>query len=48
MKLAEKTIDSAGGFIWQSEKLNIDNTFEQLLTNIRQKTEMEVAKNLFS
>lgn len=47
LKVADKSIDSAGGFVWQSEKVNFDNTFEQLLDDIRHETEMEVARELF-
>ncbi len=47
LKVSTEIIDAVGGFIWQSEDLNIDNTFEQIINNIRQETEIEVAKIIF-
>ncbi len=46
-QVSSETVDSAGGFIWYSEKMNIDNTFEQLVRNAREETEIEIAQELF-
>ncbi|MBU0707544.1 hypothetical protein KKG41_04195 [Patescibacteria group bacterium] len=46
-KVAHESINSVGGFVWQSAKVNIDNTFEQLVRDIREKTEITVANELF-
>jgi len=48
LKLAEESIEAAGGFIWQSEELNIDYTWESLVRNLRERTELEITKALFS
>jgi len=45
--LADHSINAVGGFVWQSEKVNIDNTFEQLIRDLRSSSEIEVAKVLF-
>jgi len=47
LKVAHESVDSVGGFVWQSAKLNIDNTFEQLVRDIRDQTEIKVANELF-
>lgn len=47
LNILSESIDSVGGFIWQSNSLNIDNTFEQIINDIRQETEIEVAKIIF-
>ena len=45
--LASKSIEGIGGFIFQSAKFEIDNTFTTLIKLIRDKTEIEVSKILF-
>jgi len=37
-----------GGFIFQSDKIRIDNTFENVIRGLREETEVEVGKILFS
>ncbi|MCX7778859.1 MAG: V-type ATP synthase subunit E [Patescibacteria group bacterium] len=45
--LAKKSLAIKGGFIFSSENLEIDNSFENLIKIIREKTEIEVSKILF-
>jgi len=47
-KMANKTADIKGGFILESDKIEIDNSFESILNNqLRGDLELEVAKTLF-
>ncbi len=47
--MANKTADIRGGFILESDKIEIDNSFESILNNqLRGNLELEVAKTLFS
>ncbi|MBU1446397.1 V-type ATP synthase subunit E [Patescibacteria group bacterium] len=46
--MSNKTADIKGGFILQSEKIEINNSFESILDNqLRGYLELEVAKTLF-
>ena len=45
--ISEKTTKDAGGFIFQSSKLEIDNTFSRLIADLRDQTILEVTKILF-
>ncbi|MFN3301509.1 MAG: V-type ATP synthase subunit E [Patescibacteria group bacterium] len=45
--LSKESLPIKGGFIFSSKKLEIDNSFENLIKIIREKTEIEVAKILF-
>lgn len=45
--LSKKSLPMKGGFIFSSQNLEIDNSFENLVKIIREKTEIEVAKILF-
>lgn len=47
-KLADKSLPVAGGFVWHGEDFDIDLTVEKLVENIKTKTEIEVAKKIFS
>lgn len=46
--LSKNSLPIKGGFIFSSENLEIDNSFENLVKEIKEKTLMEVAKILFS
>lgn len=46
--LAQESADIKGGFIFVSDKINIDNSFEELINKIKSETEAEVAKILFA
>lgn len=46
-EMVTETISGTGGFIFSSEKLDIDNTFEALVENVKDSTSTEVAKILF-
>lgn len=46
--LAKKSLPIKGGFIFSTPHLEIDYSFENLIKIIREKTEIEVAKILFS
>lgn len=46
--LAREPADIKGGFIFVSDRINIDNSFEELFAKIKSETEAEVAKMLFS
>ncbi len=45
--ISEKTTKDIGGFIFQSNKLEIDNTFSRLISDLREQTVLEVTKILF-
>ena len=48
-QMANKTADIRGGFILESDKIEIDNSFGSILNNqLRGNLELEVAKTLFS
>lgn len=47
IRLSHQSLPIKGGFIFTSEDLEIDNSFENLIKIIREKTEIEVAKILF-
>lgn len=48
-KMSEKSADIKGGFILESEKIEIDNSFESILNKqLRDDLELEVAQNIFS
>ncbi len=47
LNLSYKSLPIKGGFIFSSSDLEIDNSFENLIKIIREKTEIEVAKILF-
>jgi vacuolar-type H+-ATPase subunit E/Vma4 len=38
----------SGGFIWQSDKMTIDNSWPELISQLKEQTEAEVASKLFS
>lgn len=46
-KISDKTIEGDGGFIFQSNKLEINNTFSNLIANSKEQTILEVTKILF-
>ncbi|MDP3964969.1 MAG: V-type ATP synthase subunit E family protein [bacterium] len=46
-KVDSEEIDSVGGFVWQSDTLNIDDSFEQLIRQAREVSETSVAQLLF-
>lgn len=46
--LAQESAEIKGGFIFVSDKINVDNSFEELINKIKTETETEVAKVLFS
>lgn len=48
LTLSDKSLPIKGGFVFSSENLEIDNSFENLIKIVREKTEIEVAKILFS
>lgn len=48
IKISPEKIKNAGGFIFKSDKTNIDYTFENVVNNLRKETEVEVGKILFS
>lgn len=48
-QMADKSADIKGGFILQSEKIEIDNSFESILhKQLRGDLELEIAKTLFN
>lgn len=47
LRLAEGSVAAAGGFIWQSDEVNIDYTWESLVSALRERTELEISKALF-
>lgn len=48
-KLSEKSLDIKGGFVLQSAKIEVDNSFESILNKqLRSDLELEVAQTLFS
>ena len=47
-KLAETECPGQGGFIFSTGKLEIDNRYQTLIANLKEETEMEVAKILFT
>lgn len=47
-RLSEETIPASGGFIFRSDYLEIDNTFESLLNAVSDEITLHVAKILFS
>lgn len=40
-------INSKGGFVVKTKELEIDNTFEAIINNLKEKTELEVIRILF-
>ncbi|MBU1164308.1 hypothetical protein KKA15_01965 [Patescibacteria group bacterium] len=46
--VSEDTVSGTGGFIFKSEKVDINSTFEALVENLRASSEVEVAKILFT
>ncbi|MBU4332145.1 hypothetical protein KKD19_02155 [Patescibacteria group bacterium] len=47
-KISDETVEARGGFVLKSETLEIDNTVEALVGEIRNETEIEVCWILFS
>ena len=47
IKVSKQGVDIPGGFMWQSDKLTIDNSWPELIAQIREKSEAEVAGKLF-
>lgn len=45
--IGSKPLSCQGGFIFESDRFNIDNTFETLLEQLRAEIETEVSKILF-
>ncbi|MBZ1356263.1 MAG: hypothetical protein KY054_00630 [Candidatus Nealsonbacteria bacterium] len=42
------TVNSQGGFIAKTSKLEVDNTFESIINNFKKEVDMEVVKILFN
>ncbi|MBU1148482.1 hypothetical protein KKI23_00145 [Patescibacteria group bacterium] len=47
-QLATETVSGKGGFVFKTKTMQIDNRFAVLIDHVRQDTEMEVSKILFS
>ncbi|MFH1598379.1 MAG: V-type ATP synthase subunit E family protein [Patescibacteria group bacterium] len=47
-QLSTETISGKGGFVFKTKTMQIDNRFAVLIDHVRQDTEMEVSKILFS
>ncbi len=47
-QLATSTVSGKGGFVFKTKTMEIDNRFAVLIDHVRQDTEMEVSKILFS
>jgi len=47
-QLATEIVDGKGGFIFRTKTMEIDNRFAVLIDQVRETTEMEVSKILFS
>jgi vacuolar-type H+-ATPase subunit E/Vma4 len=47
-EMSKNTVPGTGGFIFQSKEIEIDNTINSLVEDIRQKTELEFSKKLFN
>jgi len=48
LPVIETNINSKGGFIFQTTNFEIDFTFERLVKNLRENTELKVSKILFN
>lgn len=48
LKIATQTVKSKGGFVLESPSLRIDNTLESLVEQVKDSTQVEVAKVLFN
>jgi V/A-type H+-transporting ATPase subunit E len=47
-EINKETVPGTGGFIFRSKEVEIDNTVNSLVEDMRQKTELEVSKKLFN
>ena len=47
-KISEESKEITGGFIWQSDEMSIDNSWPELINQLREQTETQIAKSLFS
>jgi len=47
-QLSTETVSGAGGFVFRTKTMEIDNRFAVLIDQVRENTEMEVSKILFS
>ena len=47
-QLSRETVSGKGGFVFKTKTMQIDNRFAVLIDHVRQDTEMEVSKILFS
>jgi vacuolar-type H+-ATPase subunit E/Vma4 len=48
LKISPEPISGTGGFIFQSEQIEINNTFLELINNSKEQTILEVTRLLFS
>jgi V/A-type H+-transporting ATPase subunit E len=47
-ELSKDTVLGSGGFVFRSKDIEIDNTVNSLVEDMRQKTELEISKKLFN
>jgi len=45
--VTENEFPGIGGFIFKSSKIEVNNSYEELLKNLREKIEVEISKKLF-